>query len=64
MVRPEYKTPEDLKAALDFIKGQMEKPYDSGFDFEDDSRFCCSELIYRAFQSIPNKIDVPVVENI
>jgi len=60
IIRPPYKTPEDKEAALDYCRNQLGKPYDSDFSLKDDNSIYCAELVYRALDSCPNKIDVPL----
>lgn len=62
IIRPDYKTPEDVKAALDFAREQLGKPFDGHFKYGDDSEFYCSELVKRSLDQCPNKVEVPVQE--
>ncbi|MDQ7824182.1 MAG: YiiX/YebB-like N1pC/P60 family cysteine hydrolase [Candidatus Eremiobacteraeota bacterium] len=64
IVRPPYKTPEDREAALGYMRSQFGKPYDSSFDFENSDKYYCSELVYKALQSMPNKMEVPLKEKV
>ena len=57
VVRPDYKTPEDREAALQFARAQLGRPYDSGFNYKDDSTFFCSELVDKALRSCPNPVE-------
>jgi len=59
-IRPAYKTPEDVEAALDFCRANLGKPYDGLFDMKnaDGSSYYCSSLLYQAFQAMPNPIEV------
>lgn len=59
VVRPDYKTEEDRDSALNYMRSQIGKPYDSSFVKEDESRHYCSELITHALSKMPNPIDVP-----
>lgn len=59
LIRPPYKTPEDVKAATTFCQAQVGKAYDSVFSTGDDQEFYCSELVYKALKSMPNPIDSP-----
>ena len=58
VIRPDYKTPEDRDAALDYCRKQLGKPYDSRFDFSDDSSYACTELVSKALKNMPNPIAV------
>lgn len=60
IVRPDYKTPEDVKSATDYCRSHLGKKYDSVFNTGDDSEFYCSELVYKALKQMPNPVDVPV----
>lgn len=39
------------------------KPYDYNFDFATDAALVCSELVYKAFQSVPGMGLEPIVQN-
>ncbi|MDQ7826602.1 MAG: YiiX/YebB-like N1pC/P60 family cysteine hydrolase [Candidatus Eremiobacteraeota bacterium] len=60
VIRPPYKTPEDRQAAVDYLRSQLGKPYDSAFDLSEDKAHYCAEIVYRALQNIPNKIEAPL----
>jgi uncharacterized protein YycO len=60
IIRPEYQTPEDKKAALDYARSQLGKPYDSSFNLQDTNKQYCAGLVYKALQTCPHKIDVPL----
>ncbi len=60
IIRPPYKTPEDLKAALDYCRNQLGKPYDSEFSLKDDDQIYCAELVYGALNACPSKIETPL----
>jgi uncharacterized protein YycO len=65
IIRPPYKTPEDRQAAIDYCRAQLGKPYDSGFTLDDDGKsIYCAELVYRALQACPNKIDTPLIKTL
>ena len=59
VVRPPYQSPQDVKAATDWCRAQLGKPYDSVFNTGDDQEFYCSELVYKALQHMPNPIQAP-----
>lgn len=59
IVRPDYKTPEDVQAATSFCRAQLGKKYDSVFNTGDDQEFYCSELVFKALKSMPNPIEAP-----
>ena len=59
IVRPDYKTPEDVKSATDFCRAQLGKKYDSVFNTGDDQEFYCSELVFKALKQMPNPIEAP-----
>ncbi|MDQ7822359.1 MAG: YiiX/YebB-like N1pC/P60 family cysteine hydrolase [Candidatus Eremiobacteraeota bacterium] len=61
IIRPPYKTPEDREAAVTYCRSQLGKPYDSDFSLKDDKSIYCAELVQRALQSVPNKIDTPLI---
>lgn len=58
IVRPDYKSEEDKKAALDYARGQLGKPYDGKFNFANDDAFACTELVAKSLASMPNPIHV------
>ncbi|MCE1246994.1 MAG: hypothetical protein LWY06_10150 [Firmicutes bacterium] len=60
IIRPPYKSEEDKKAALDYARSQLGKPYDSAFNQETDKEQYCAELVQRALASMPNPIEVPI----
>ncbi|MCE1246996.1 MAG: hypothetical protein LWY06_10160 [Firmicutes bacterium] len=60
VLRPPYKSEEDKKAALDYARAQLGKPYDAKLNQEDDKEFYCTELVQKALASMPNPIDVPI----
>lgn len=59
IVRPPYHSPEDVKAATDYCKAQLGKPYDSVFNTGDNNEFYCSELVSKALKSTPHPIESP-----
>lgn len=59
IVRPDYKSAQDVQAATDFCKAQLGKKYDSVFNTGDDSEFYCSELVFKALKNMPNPIEAP-----
>jgi len=59
IIRPQYKSAADVKAALDYCRDQLGKPYDNGFNTKSNDEFYCAELVYKAMQAMPDKIDVP-----
>jgi hypothetical protein len=60
VIRPPYKSEEDKKAALDYARSQLGKPYDSGFNQENADEIYCAELVQRALASMPNPIEAPI----
>jgi hypothetical protein len=56
IIRPNYKTPEDVNAALKYARSQLKKPYNSSFDLYDDKKIYCTELVHNALLAIPNPI--------
>ena len=58
IIRPDYKSQEDVKAALDYARDQIGKPYDSAFDYSSDDSQYCSELVAKALKAMPNAINV------
>ncbi len=60
VIRPPYKSPEDREAAVDYLQSQLGKPYDAAFDLSEDKTHYCAEIVYRALQNIPHKIDAPL----
>ena len=56
VVRPDYKTPADRDAALDYARAQLGRPYDTGFNYKDDNSFFCSELVDKSLRACPNPI--------
>ncbi|GMU56360.1 MAG: hypothetical protein AMXMBFR33_55060 [Candidatus Xenobia bacterium] len=62
IVRPDYKTPEDVAAATAYCRSHLGKPYDSVFNSADDKEFYCSELVFKALKSMPNPIEAPSKE--
>ncbi|MDQ7827292.1 MAG: YiiX/YebB-like N1pC/P60 family cysteine hydrolase [Candidatus Eremiobacteraeota bacterium] len=60
IIRPPYKTEDDKKAALDYARAQLGKPYDDVFDQNDDSAFYCVELVQKALKAMPNPIETPL----
>lgn len=57
--RPPYKTPQDVKAALDFAAAQIGKPYNNAFDKSDTNSYYCSQLVSEALKHMPNPIETP-----
>jgi len=64
IIRPPYKSPEDVKAALDYCRSQLDKPYDSAFNYEDDGAIYCAELVKKALDQCPNNMNVPMADTI
>ncbi len=62
IVRPPYKSEEDIKAALNYANSQIGKPYDGAFNYEDSSEQYCAELVAKALDAMPNKIETPSFE--
>lgn len=53
VVRPPYKTPGDVTAALDFARAQIGKPYNQAFDTADSASFHCAEYVCKALKATP-----------
>ena len=60
IVRPPYKGAEDVKSALDYARAQLDKPYDSAFNYDDDSQMYCAELVKKAIDQCPSNIETPM----
>ncbi len=60
IIRPPYKSQEDVNAALDYARNQIGKPYDFMLDNSTDDRLYCSELIAKSLKAMPNKVYTPV----
>lgn len=58
VIRPNYETPEDRDAALDHCRQQLGKPYDTGFRYDSDQSYYCSELVAKALENMPHPIAV------
>lgn len=50
VVRPAYKSPDDVKAMLLYAKKQLGKDYDVTFDSRTDDRIYCSELVAKSLE--------------
>lgn len=50
VLRPALPAP-DLASAIGEAVGQLHKPYDLEFDFNNTSRIVCTELVYRSFHN-------------
>ncbi|MEQ8220892.1 MAG: YiiX/YebB-like N1pC/P60 family cysteine hydrolase [Candidatus Eremiobacterota bacterium] len=64
IIRPPYKGAEDVKSALDYARSQLDKPYDSAFNYEDDSQMYCAELVKKAIDQCPSGIETPMAHTI
>jgi len=62
VIRPRYKTPEDRQAAINYVRSQLNKHYDSDLETKDDKALYCTELIYNALKSMPNPIYAKVTK--
>ena len=60
IIRPPYKDGDDIKAALDHARAQLDKPYDSAFNYEDDDKIYCAELVKKAIDQCPSGIKTPM----
>lgn len=60
IVRPQYQSPADLNAALDYYRAQLGKPYANDFNLDDPKAEYCAGYVYKGLQAMPNKMDVPV----
>jgi hypothetical protein len=58
VIRPPYASKDDVKAALDYSRAQLGKPYETELDFETDKELGCSELVQRALKAMPHPIEV------
>jgi uncharacterized protein YycO len=61
VIRPDYKTPDDVKSALDHARSQLGKPYDSKFVMENKEEIYCAELVKDCLEAMPNPIKAPEV---
>lgn len=50
---------EDARAATDYAKSHLGKPYDGLFNFDTDNEFYCSELVAKSIAAGENKIATP-----
>ena len=50
VVRPKGLAPEQVAEAIEYARSQIGKPYDFDLDFEDESRFTCTELVEKSLQ--------------
>jgi uncharacterized protein YycO len=48
VLRPAYRSNEDKSAMLDWLQQQIGKPYDYGFNFNNDRAMYCSKLVAKA----------------
>ncbi|MBI2266298.1 MAG: hypothetical protein HYU64_14225 [Armatimonadetes bacterium] len=64
VIRPPYKTPKDRESAVQYLRSQLGKPYDSGFNLKDDSAIYCAELVQRALQAVPKRIETPLIRTL
>ena len=64
IVRPPYKDANDVKVALDYARAQLDKPYDSAFNYEDDSKIYCAELVKKAIDQCPSGIETPMAHTL
>lgn len=62
IIRPPYKTEEDIKAALAYADSQIGKDYDSSFDYQNSDKQFCSELVAKSLEAMPNKIYTPTIK--
>ncbi len=62
ILRPPYKSKEDIDAALDYARSQIGKPYDSAFDYSEDEKQYCAEYVAKALKAMPNPIDTPTFQ--
>ena len=60
VVRPPYKTREDINSAINYAKNQVGKLYDDDMNTNDDSKLFCSELPFNALKSGPNPINYKI----
>lgn len=56
IIRPPYKSEDDIKGMLNYANAQIGKNYDEEFNLDDDSEIYCSELAYHALRAMPNPI--------
>lgn len=54
VLRPQVEK-QDVLQAITTAYSHFQKPYDFAFDFQDDSRFYCSELVYSSYLSTPQE---------
>jgi uncharacterized protein YycO len=59
VIRPDYKSEEDIKAGINYAYKQLGKPYDSYLNSKNDDEQYCSELVWRSLTAGPNPMDVP-----
>ncbi|MCE1247483.1 MAG: hypothetical protein LWY06_12635 [Firmicutes bacterium] len=59
IIRPNYKSEEDVKAGVNYAYKQLGKPYDSYLNSKNDDELYCSELVWRALNAGENKMEVP-----
>jgi uncharacterized protein YycO len=64
IIRPPYKDADDIKAALDHARSQLDKPYDSAFNYEDDDKIYCAELVKKALDTCPSGIETPMANTL
>lgn len=60
IVRPDYKSSQDVDAALEYCRQQIGKPYNGTFSMGNGESLYCAELVYNAMKAMPNPLDVPL----
>lgn len=60
VVRPHYKSEEDKRAALQYMRDAEGRKYDFALNTSDESELYCSEAPYHALKSTPNPITLPL----
>ena len=56
IIRPDYKSEEDIKATLDSARSKIGTPYDASFDYAGDETLFCSELVAKSLKAMPSQM--------
>ena len=60
IIRPDYKSLDDVIDTLDYARERVgTTPFDTSFDYSEDDKLYCSELVAKALKSMPSQMYVP-----